>query len=367
MAISISALVSVSVFSCTALAEDFQTLDEYVNDVLPTYLEANDFPEGTNYYTSNLIDVINYETGDKYASYIFVFSENEIIGKMQINSSNNGFFSSFDTYIPDAIQEVYDKSEYFTITFDDNYVFLVTDSVNMAFDGVNNENIIYSGDAPKNDIIERLNSFSYVKPEVISLNNIQGDISLLEEIAFADYDLSVERVPNVYISDIGRYVCWAACIAMKLNYQCDLDLTATDIFNASKWLESGETDPGYEYVHKNAFDKYDCAYTLVDGSISASKIAFALRDNMPVEIGIEGTYTKNGKTYSAAHALIVKGIRLYTSKATFILLDPSTSQKQTVTIPGGAHHLPMSSFDYTKNYNDGNGVYTFTDIYYAYY
>lgn len=353
-----------SLFTISVSAETPQTLDEYVDEVLPTYLNAHNFSEEQNYYTSNIINVTDYETGDVYTNYMFVFVDNSIVGKMQIDLSQTGYHSSFDTDIPNEIQQIYQNGESFALTFDDNYIFLVSGEINTTFGGVES-NATFNGNIAENTVIVRESNFEYIQPEVISLNIAKGGV-MTRGTAFADYNLNVSHVSNEYIIEIGRHVCWAACIAMKLNYQYGYNLSARDVFEASKWLDSDLDDPGYEYTHSNAYSEYGYNnYTYVDGSISSQDIALSLRNNIPVELGIEGTNTDGD---AAAHALIVKGVQLYTDKATFVFLDPSAGTASTsITISGGTHNLPISSFNYSKNYNDGHGTYNFTSIYYAYY
>lgn len=218
---------------------------------------------------------------------------------MEIYNENNHFSSYFDTIITDEIIDAYANGYDVAIGTFEKSVFFYSDMTGYSFvDGLEDENNPVQ-------IPTQLSSISL--DGVISLENY------VIPYAIATHKLSVPFVSNSNTYDANGQ-CWAASVAMKLNYHKSLNLTADSVYEkltkAGIDFETNGTTKALDYFD---YDNY-CSTS----SMTSGDVALALGDEKPVIIHISD---KN----NVKHAVVISGIVLDVAGSTYSINDPNYS------------------------------------------
>lgn len=330
-------LIAISSVQVSAVSDEnvtFDTLNEYIEYSIPQHIYAQQIITSNLLVYSKPIIIYNFSNNEVVGTEIFIFDNDKMIGKMEIYIENNSFTSYFDTNITNEMTEAYANGYDVAIgTFEKSIYFYSSIMGFSVVDGLN-------------DVNASINT-----PSQLSKITLDGSVYLENYImpyAIATHTLNVPFVSNstTYNSN-GQ--CWAASVAMKLNYHKNLNLTADSVYE--KMTKAGiDFDTNGTVKALNYFGYTDYSST---SSMSSGDVALALGDKKPIIIHISD---KNNVT----HAVVISGIVLDVSGSTYSINDPNYSK--------------IRSFNTTTNPTTQNSSinyksvgYTFTKWYKSFY
>lgn len=319
----------------------FNSLDEYIEYSIPRHLYAQSIViEGTLSY-SHPVSLYDFDNGSVIGSEIFIFEDEELIGKTEVYDSEDGYISTFDTYITADIDWAYQMGEEIAVGYVNNTLFMYSDSDGYVYiDGFENY------DLPSGTPLE-LNAITV-------WNETSSDFAVSYSVATAR--LNVIHVPNSLTYN-GNGECWAACIAMKLNYQMGYNLDADTVFEAADSL--GFLDWNFDYGlvidlsdESAVYSHYGYNVTETSNRLTHGEVCNILSSGKPLAISINNSDTKAG------HQIIIKGIVLDAASSTYLVDDPELEREETILLNGNPSQT-YSNFSYGKNNKFNNWRYTF--------
>lgn len=339
--ISLSGTISVFAteendITCT----DDTSLESYIEHVLQNYLYG--YETGIQIGYSNPIPYIDFSTGNCISDCFFVFGGDTIIGRLFVNNSEGKFSSTFYGQDNTELQSAFDNNLEIAIgCYNNNVISFTEENGYSLVDGVFEE--LYPSSFPqRTEIIFKEKSIS-VPINTLALNSESRKI------------LSVPVVANDPSLGTGAGICWASCVAMKMNYQKGLHLEASDVYyaTANKMHDMGiDSDPlGIPSNIKWAYEAYSYSVTYKNSAVTPNEIFGMLSLNKPVQISISGT-DSSGET--VGHAVIIYGIAISDSSSsntdiTLYIKDPNTNLYQLVNFSGNPN-IVKSNISYSPYY-----------------
>lgn len=323
---------------------EYSTFEEYVEYAIPHYIRAQSVEVDGTFYYSNPIDIydINDIDGGSIGDCVFLFDDDEIIGKMQVWQVDGEYASVFDTYITDEIRSSFEKNYSIALGYFGEDIYSYDEVVGSAFvDGPAFEecpNYVL----PLNEFISKAASM---------------DLAAIPAPCAASASVDVTHVENEKCP-YGHGLCWAACMAMMVNKRNGKSLSALDVWTDMK--TSGNSDPvgDVSIISRTFNNKYNYDHVLfVNQSISASEALGALSSNKPIYIAVSGDNT--------AHSLVICGITINNSSSTSAVItytvdDPNKTRLQSFTVVGSPTKV-ISSIAY---FSDGSVYNKWTDTIY---
>ncbi|MDE5994371.1 MAG: C39 family peptidase [Oscillospiraceae bacterium] len=319
MAVSMMGTLPAAAEEVTDEVVEYSTIEEYIEYVIPNYVRAQSVEINGTFYYSNTIDIYNIndiESGSR-GECVFFFDDDKIVGKMQVRKHNGEYASVFDTHITDEMQG----------SFDGDYA--------IAFGYFNDD--FYSFDEMVGSTFVDGPGFEECPDYALPLNEsiikaASMDLAAIPAPYAASASLNVPHVANT-ACDYGHGLCWAACMAMMVNYRNGKSLSALRVWQDMK--TSDNPDPvGDINIISRAFNNiynYDHAL-FVNRSISASEVLGALSSNKPVYIAVSrGDF---------AHTLVICGVVFNNSTSTssiitYTVKDPNNKNSvQSFTVVG---------------------------------
>lgn len=133
--------------------------------------------------------------------------------------------------------------------------------------------------------------------------------------------LYVDFIKNVEIN--GSYVCWAACAASKINYQCDnWNFDAMGIYyyvlNGYTGQKVGDPDgKSLRYI----YDNYIPGTMIIKRRLTTTGVYNCLNAGKPIQIYL------NDYVNNLGHSVIINGVKIYNDMTQFVLMDPGINAK----------------------------------------
>lgn len=281
-------------------------IDDYLADELPKYFRAQEIQVNDEVEYSTPIVLYDFSTSEVIGSEILVVNDNDFIGKIEIYTDGECYSSVFDTYLPDEFSDqIINSSDAAFGYYNDNFLFYSSELGYIKVDGVNEFTVP-----------------NYVPDVSVNINYDNSVLvnSLITPRSIVTYNLNVTHVSNKTINGVGR--CNLACVAMKLNYELGLSLTARDIYEALNTNDDIDS-----VTTRNAFNYYGYSATNVNGAMTSGDVALKLRDNKPVIM-----WAKN--TAGAKHAMVICGIQLEVTNSIYTADDPNKTSRISFSTSG---------------------------------
>lgn len=318
------------------LNEDNTSLESYIERAIPNYVYGYEPSNQISY--SNIIPYVDFEEDDCIMECVFVFDGDKIIGRMLISNFDETYGSVYFEQDNDEIQRAFDENLGISIgCYNDNVVFFSEENGYSIIDGVREH--MLPPEAP------------IQMSKIYKANVLPSSPMAYSQNAETQKLLSVSVVGNDPSLGAGAGVCWASCVAMKINYRDKSYLTARDVYyaTANKMHELGiDTDP--EGSPSNiiwAYEAYDYNVTYEPSAISCSEVLGVLNSNIPIQISLAGI-DKEGK--AANHAVIIYGV----------IIANANSSKADITL-----RLKDPNYNnYSEIYFQSSMSTVLTDIYY---
>lgn len=275
---------------------EYSTLEEYVEYIIPRHLNAQSITfDGVLDY-SEPIALYDFAANEVIGSTVFFMYDGEFVGSLEVYGSDGDYSSSFSTYITDDIINSYQNEEPIAIGYVD-YSLLMYSSVDGYIHINGEENYDTPNSVPADlaqIVMTGIAETDYIVPYSVATVKLRG----------------ISHVDNSSTYDNGE--CWAAAVAMKLNYHLGLHLTADKIYEDLM-------EAGLETRALSAYEYYGYDATILAESLSIDEAFFILKDDSkPIIMIIKRT----GATTS--HAVVLYGIVIENNKsATFTIDDPN--------------------------------------------
>lgn len=316
----------------------FNSLDEYIEYSIPRLLYAQSIViEGTLSY-SHPVSLYDFDNGSVIGSEIFIFDDEELIGKTEVYNSGDEYMATFDTYITADIDWAYQTGEEIAVGYVSNTLFMYSDSEGYVYiDGFENYDLP-TGTPLELSAITVWNETSPDFPVSYSISTVR---------------LNVTHVHNSETYNNGNGECWAACIAMKLNYQMGYNLDADTVYEATDSLgllswDFNTSSTGVTLENEGAiFRHYGYNVTETSNRLTHGEVCNILTSGKPLAISL------NYNNSEAGHQIIIKGIVLDAASSTYIFDDPNSRDVRTTSLSGNpSQTYPSFSYPYG---NHGNG------------
>lgn len=306
-------------------ASDTTSMDSYVTSEIHGYLSANHLCAD---YLSRAIPVWDADD-DTVRQYVyFVFDDEQTIGYMNVYDGTkyqSGFVSA-DISIKngESVQLLYKDGELFILNNEGarHLAGEYTDCTDVAFSASRQCTVASAIKIP--DKIQ-----ARVNPTI--------------------YQLSLPYVANSSVDGVG--ICWAACIASRVNYEQGKSLTAKQVYNKCDNATSGRpggTPQGNGTWIKFGYSLYGINVTCVNSGKNLGQITSLLDKNTPISCA----FSRSG----GAHEVLLTGVYIDASTNVYTFRDPN--EKGTVSIKvSDAALTDYSKVTYT------NSSYTYSSWY----
>lgn len=340
LSIFLTGLLVFNLMTITAFADDeSDSFDVYLKGVAERFFNIIGFENGKEYQISNSFDVYNFDD-EKYIEnrkLTFIISDNKIIGLINSNDENGEYISNYqEISSADLNCALNDSSDIVMGCKGDTFYILS-----------NNNNIYMSNDLNKQTAFSDFDfsNCSFDKL-VIDRENVYNPIQTRSVLY--NKQLNVKRVENSNSPRTGKGLCWAACVAMKVNYQYNKSYTAMNVYNAM--YNKYHTEPlGQMIWYNRAYLNYGMTdATYYERGLGSGTVSNAIRDNRPVNIDI---WDSTGK---AGHAVIISGVTICDNYSTYTLVDPNEPVKIYQDISLKAMSDPKYFVYYAKEYTYTN-------------
>lgn len=241
---------------------------------------------------SNPIPVYNFDSNNEEIGRLyFAFDGTENIASLLVYSYDDQYCSSFYMSNYKAINQILDSGENIILGCSNDCLLMFTDDD------------VYILENP-NDHTVYINSSNAVPINGMPLSQAT-ELSVAPQGRLRYYNLSVPFVKNDSSPLSGTGLCWAACLASKINYEKGTSLTAIDIWNTCWDRASNEdtVDPeGTDLWVKTAASEYGISIQTQSGQMNTNQITSRLRQKDPAIAVISG---KNSSNKEVGHAILL--------------------------------------------------------------
>ena len=322
----------------------FNSMEEYIEYSVPRHLYAQGITTGETFEYSEPVALYDFESNSVIGSEVFIFDDNKLIAKTEIYDTEEGYVSTLDTYIPDNLMSAYSEGE------------------EIAMGHLENSLLMYSVAEGYSHIdgLEKYDSPLKVPQELkkIVKSGVAASSFPVTQILHGIY-LNTQHVPNATSKYFPQGECWAACLAMKLNFEQDRYnaglhiLTAENVSNQSVLLEYAKPNPDSIFSNYSvdilAMYKY-YGYQYIERTYEP-KTHHEIHDILGWGIPLVMYMYKANEPSAVGHAVLIKGIALDTSLSTYIIDDPNISSDVTVDLSGNPSQTYPSFFYQYGNYD----------------
>lgn len=132
MAVSVLGMLPATAEEVAYSFDDY--LESYFEKSLPNCLYEYGYSESEDYYVSYPIEYGDYSSDETIGCYVFVFENDNIIGKLRTYTYDDNQYVVFDESVPEEVQTMYDNGEDIAITVDESYTFVVSETDSVALD-----------------------------------------------------------------------------------------------------------------------------------------------------------------------------------------------------------------------------------------
>lgn len=337
----LAALLAVNIpsISANAIWESKNQVTTYAESILPQYLSVNGL-FSHEYKISEPITLYNWEYGQNDKILFFVFDNNQAVGQLVVQNYEGKLYSSFNTGNLDIITEAFNNNTPVAFGYYNECFVMRTESENILLSVTTKDNPL---DGLSDNVRLKTSTLNYLTP--ISIDNLsQINSAIAPHTTVYDKQLGVNLVSNDSVNGVG--ICWASCVASKVNYQKRKSLYAIDVYNKVDSLYSGTPIGNTTWITR-AYSAYDVNITTENNSVGASKCYSQLSSGKPLHI----TITRNG----GAHGVLIAGVYyldVSSAGGVYTLMDPNVPSLvslavQPSVIQNGSGFNYVTSYGYT--------------------
>lgn len=305
----------------TATTND--SMDAYAAEVIGSYLHANANWDNEN-SLSQAYPIYDVEE-DSISHYMyFILNEHRVVGRLAVFSNDGEYVSS---YIHGPVEGLDAESSF--------QLFKAADSLYLRQKEID----IYIAGKEQNVTVE-----DEIPVLSQTLRENADIISSQVSSRMTYYNLSVPFVANDSVNGTG--ICWAACIASRVNYHKGTSYTARNVYDKCNATGTGRpsgTPEGTQTWIQYGYGLYNISTTYVGSGRTFAQICNLLNSDKPIYCSFSrGT---------ASHAVLLVGVYQDGSSNIYMFRDPNESGG-VVSINVSSDALYDSSLvTYTNSYH----------------
>lgn len=350
----------------TSLNENVSSdsMNEYVNLAMSNYIIAAGLDISSNFSITSGIPIFNEGELTPLGYAVYLVSDDGTVGEMNVFCCGNSFSSDF-SLIPNLTTT--------SFTQNDLCVILNNGGKWLCFEN--------------NDVVPLIENCSYELAPTdcsqyasVTLNdfdiNSECLIAPLDDIGatIGSVSLNVSHVSNNYAVNGGNGICWAATIAMKVNFLKGTNYSALDIYNYAK--NNLNSTVGSMTTVQNLYSAFGISVTATNNQTNflTNQEAWNILKNSgsPIDLAIYGYENSSGTGTERYHQVLLTGMTIGSTGLSYQFFCPNNSAKKYVYISGNPSvttSKKMSDFVYTDtwSYRDSNPTLYWKKIYRMYY
>ncbi len=282
----------------TAAAKD--SMDAYAAEVVGSYLHANGIWDNESFLSQAYpIYNVSEECISRYM--YFVLNEEGVVGRLAVYSNDGEYVSS---YIHGSIEGL-DMDSPFQLFLAEESLFLRQNEIDIFVSG-EEQSVIVENEIPV------LSQTLQEDAEIIS-SQVSGRMT--------NYYLSVPFVANDSVNGVG--ICWAACIASRVNYHQGTTLSARNVYDKCSAYLTGRpsgTPAGNEIWIQYGYNLYGISTDYVASGKNFAQICDLLNNDKPIYCSFSrGT---------ASHAVLLIGVYQEGTTNIYICLETQMNQME---------------------------------------
>jgi len=316
----------------------------YIDSILKEYLLLEKHTPSDDYYISNSyqINYFNSNTVDNATEIYFVFKDNDVIGMLNVGYNNNEYTSKYSRISNDVVSTLFAEKTPFALGYvsDDLYVYYNNQLVPLLNNATTDIDMSVKSISTKSVIKERNYSFTQIRSSAL-FNKV----------------LNVTHVDNALNPYTGDGLCWAACVAMKANYQNNYSspLIAVGVLQLlrSKYESRYGMPVGTMVWVQRAYDYFNINSNGSMSGLTASQVSSIINNNKPIQIHLQGNLVSNGT--SVSHAVLIIGCTIFSDHAIYIIDDPNLPERQYQSVSSTAMTNPNAFLYYAPMLDDETG------------
>lgn len=309
----------------------------YAENVLSSYLNANGL-FSSDYKLSKPIALQDWNGGQNNRILFLVFDNNRVVGNIFADKYEGQWYSSFNTANLEILNEVFINNTPVAFGLYNECFVMRTES----------EDILLSLSNEYDPLAGLSDNASTEDLTTISIDySTHATTAIMPLTMSYNKQLAVTRVAN---ANIGNGICWAACIASKVNYQKKSYLSAENVYYdiAGRYSEYNGAPGGGNECIVRGYNIYGVSVTETS-RMGANEIYNILSSGKPLDIIIDKT--------GGAHSVLITGISYLDTSGTggtLTLMDPNVASLVTINVQPSVIHNGGSGFVYASN----SGTYT---------
>lgn len=317
-------------------AEQETVLEEYdyVRDIIPQYLTANDLYGNEELYLSARRVIYNWDTGTEEKACYYVFTTERIVGELVVQRIDGLYYSSFKNGCREIINDLYREERKFVLGNKDGNLILCTEEQVFVLESAG----ISGGDEFKNtDIAETGISEPLLEKQLCKIAKDKGidlNAGSAKAVPRALIYTPGGQPPFVANDNYGGIgLCWAASTASVINYKNNnAGKTAMDIYmqcwETVGYDENRKPNGGAEWI-KTAFTINGYSVDYKDSNLSTDSVATILaEEHKPI---IMTLYGYEGSKL-IGHAVVLFEFADFTGAGYFKFIDPNESHVITMML-----------------------------------
>ncbi len=339
------------------------SMGEYIDLAMSNYIIAAGLDADANYTVTNAIPVFAEGDQTPLGYTVFLIGEDGTVGEMGVYQ-NNGSYTSVFSLNPDLDKHCIMQGN-ISIIVNEGGKWLCNEN-NEVVSLAENADDDFAPTSFDNGTAVMLNYFTINSECLISP---MGDTGT----TLGRVSLNVSYVENYTGYDVnnGNGICWAATIAMKVNYLKGKSLDAKAVYDlAEEKLNSTE---GTISTVKGVYKEYGInvtSKTTSSGFITNQQAWDLLNDNDPIDLAIIGYLNSNYTGEEHYHQVLLTGMTIGTTGLSYEFYCPNNENKKYVFISGtptATTSKKMGDFMYTDDWSRGKSKRFWKEIYRLYY
>ncbi len=336
---------------------------EYIETRLKDYLLMDGYSSSDSFFISNSFSINYYENNsvDSLAEIYFIFKDNAVISMLTVMNINNEYTSRYSKLSSSIISNLFNSNTPFSVGY-------IDDDLCVCF---NNQIVSLNSNTEINTDPNQINATSQTITKAKGYYFVQTRSSLL-----FSKTLDIDIVANGTSPYDGTGMCWAATIAMKVNY---LNPTYNNSLNARAVLEllrMKYTTSIYGYPIgtkawiQRGFNYFNISCTTFDRGLSTSEVSNQIQNNNPIFIALKRDSDESEKEEEGdyvAHAVLIVGCSVYSDHAIYVIADSNALEYHYQDVSYAAMSNPDEFIYYYPHWYTGDIIYTYPTWYLSIY
>ncbi len=319
---------------------DYDELDVYAESSITGYLASNAM-DAESVSISQRYPIYSIDYNEVISYMYFVFSEKETIGRLTVTYDDKTYHSSFTTA---SINNFVIGESYKLYVLGEN-LFVRRNDIDICIAGPQKDTSKFTS-IKANSLLSKQQTIEVpVEYTELKMKEAIDDSEemIVQRSAPTYYYLSCPYVANDIVDGVG--LCWAACVASRVNYHDNSSLSAKDVYDACD--DDGDSRPsgtpkGNTTWIKYAYSLYDINVTKVSSGKTFGQICYLLDADKPIYCSFERGVD--------SHGVLLVGVYQSGSTDIYMFRDPNETGIVSISVSSDALN-DSTKVAYTNSYH----------------